>query len=65
MPLLQYKCPKCKKEFDEIVKDCTQEVLCPDCKIKADRCYSGTMFSSTGKSCGGCTGDCKTCGGCH
>ncbi len=64
MPLLQYKCPKCGKYFDEIVKKPTDDVLCPDCGEKSVRCYSGEMYSSTGKPAKKCSGNCKTCGGC-
>lgn len=64
MPFLQYKCPKCGKKFDELVKSHLDEVLCPDCGEKADRDYSGSMYSATGKQTKKCTGNCKTCGGC-
>jgi putative FmdB family regulatory protein len=63
MPFLQYKCPKCGKKFDELVKSYLDEVLCPDCKETAVRDYSGEMYSSTGKQTKKCTGNCKTCGG--
>jgi putative FmdB family regulatory protein len=64
MPILQYKCPKCGKEFEELVKKFDAEVFCPNCKEKAERSYSGTMFSATGTQVKKCTGNCKTCGGC-
>ena len=44
MPFLQYKCPKCGKKFDELVKSYLDEVNCPDCNEKAERDYSGEMF---------------------
>ena len=65
MPLLQYKCPKCGKEFEELVKSYTDSVDCPDCKQPCNRSYSGTMFTATGKPVKKCSGNCKTCGGCH
>lgn len=65
MPILQYFCPVCKKPFEELVKTHEQEVLCPTCKAVAKRCYSGEMFSATGKPTKKCSGNCKTCGGCH
>ena len=65
MPVLQYKCPKCNKEFEELVKDCFEEVTCPDCNQKAERCWSGKMYSSTGKPPKHCSGNCSTCSGCH
>ena len=64
MPFLQYKCPKCGKTFDELVKSHLDKVKCPDCGEEASRSYSGEMYSSTGKSVKKCTGNCKTCSGC-
>ena len=64
MPLLQYKCKKCNIEFEELVKDITEEVKCPNCLEKAERSYSGEILSATGKTVKKCSGNCKTCGGC-
>ena len=64
MPILQYKCPKCGKQFEELVKDCFEEVLCPDCEEKAQRDWSGKMYSATGKPVKHCSGNCSTCSGC-
>ncbi len=64
MPLLQYVCPECGKRFDELVKNHGDDVFCPACKAKANRCYSGEMYSATGKPVKKCSGNCKTCGGC-
>jgi len=65
MPFLQYKCPKCGKKFDELVKSYLEEVACPDCGEKASRDYTGEMYSATGKQTKKCSGNCKTCGGCR
>ena len=65
MPILQYKCEKCAKKFEERVQKFDDPVLCPDCKAPAVRDWSGEMFSSTGKKSSKCSGNCKTCGGCH
>ena len=65
VPLLDYKCPKCGKKFDELVPSCETEVYCPDCKTKAERDYSGKVFGGFGKKGGGCSGDCKNCSGCR
>lgn len=65
MAIFEYKCKSCGKIFEELVKKYDDEVVCPTCGKKAERNYSGKMYSSTGKAKGGCTGDCKTCGGCH
>ncbi len=65
MPFLQYKCPKCNKRFDELVKSYLDEVKCPDCGEVCVRDYSGEMFSATGKATKKCSGNCKTCSGCR
>ncbi len=65
MPVLQYICRHCNKSFEELVKKHDDKVLCPDCGQPAERCYCGQMFSATGKATKKCSGNCKTCGGCH
>lgn len=64
MPILQYKCPKCGKEFEELVKKYDERVLCRECGTEAVRSYSGSVWSATGKPAKKCSGNCKTCGGC-
>lgn len=64
MPLLQYKCPACGREFEELVKSFDSEVLCPACRQKAQRVWCGKVYSATGKPQKKCSGNCKTCGGC-
>lgn len=64
MPILQYKCPSCGKEFEELVKKFDDAVLCPACGAQAGRCYCGKMYSATGTAVKKCSGNCKTCGGC-
>ena len=65
MPFLQYKCTKCGKKFDELVKSYLDEVKCPDCDGETVRDYAGDMYSATGKQSKKCSGNCKTCSGCH
>lgn len=65
MPFLQYKCKKCGKKFEELVRVYTDKVNCPDCNGETERDYSGTMYSATGASSKKCSGNCKTCSGCH
>ncbi len=65
MPFLQYKCPKCNKRFDELVKSYLDEVKCPDCGETCVRDYSGEMLTATGKPTKKCSGNCKTCSGCR
>lgn len=64
MPILQYRCSACGKQFDELVKKFSDEVRCPDCGAAAQRLYCGEMFTSTGKPSKKCSGNCKTCNGC-
>ncbi len=65
MPILQYRCAQCGKEFEELVRRYDEEeVRCPACGEKAERSYSGEIFSATGKPGKHCSGNCKTCGGC-
>lgn len=65
MPLLQYFCKNCNKNFEELVKKHDCAVVCPDCGRPAERSYSGEMFSATGKTVKKCSGNCRTCGGCR
>lgn len=64
MPILQYKCLKCGKKFEELVKKFDCPVHCPDCGEMAERDYCGEMYSATGRSAKKCSGNCKTCNGC-
>ncbi len=64
MPVLQYFCKNCNKEFEELVKRFTDEVLCPECGKAAERRYSGQIYSATGKAAKKCSGNCKNCSGC-
>jgi putative FmdB family regulatory protein len=65
MPILQYRCPKCQKQFDELVKKYDEPAYCPVCGERGERSYSGEMFSATGKPASHCSGNCKTCSGCR
>ncbi len=64
MPVLQYVCRKCGKQFEELVKKFDEPVTCPDCGKTAERSYCGEVYSATGKPAKKCSGNCKTCGGC-
>ena len=65
MPVLQYKCAACGNVFDELVKSHEEEVTCPKCHKKAERVWSGCMYSATGKPAKHCNGKCSECPGCH
>ena len=64
MPILEYKCAACGKRFTELVKRHDEPVKCPDCGNRAERLWSGEMYSSTGKPPKHCNGKCSECGGC-
>jgi putative FmdB family regulatory protein len=40
MPIYKFKCKKCSKEFEAIVKIGTQETKCTECKEKAEKILS-------------------------
>ena len=71
MPIYEYQCNTCKKEFEELVfKD--EVPPCPHCdsnktsKLMSRPCYhmaGGGYAPSSGGSCAGCAGgNCATCG---
>lgn len=64
MPVLQYRCPNCGKQFEELVAKFDAPVSCPECGGKCERVWSGTVYSSTGKPPKKCNGKCSECSGC-
>lgn len=64
MPIFEYRCTACGKQFEELVKKYDDAVACPRCGGAAQRLYCGQMYSATGKQTKKCSGNCKTCGGC-
>ncbi len=65
MPIFSYRCPACGEMFEELVRSHEEEVPCPKCGKKAERVWSGCMYSATGKPPKKCSGNCSTCPGCH
>lgn len=64
MPILDFKCNRCGKVFDELVKssDDTKGVICPACGSNDhSRVYQGKCYGSKSS---GCTHNCATCSGC-
>jgi putative FmdB family regulatory protein len=71
MPIYEYRCMKCKKDFEYLVFGSEKEVECPACKskkvkrnmsacsFKSDGGYSSSAGSSGCSSCGG--GSCSSC----
>jgi putative FmdB family regulatory protein len=75
MPIYEFKCRSCGKEFEELVLNKSAEVLCPSCgKANIEKWMSSFRskiggddfgdFSSSGGAgaCGGCTQ--TSCAGC-
>jgi putative FmdB family regulatory protein len=72
MPIYEYACQKCQKEFEELILGGQTDIHCPACdsgevkrllSVAAIKTSSG--FVSTGASAGGCSG-CHggSCAGC-
>jgi putative FmdB family regulatory protein len=65
MPIYEYKCMKCKKDFEYLVFGSEKDVTCPGCNSKkVKRKMSACSFKSNGNysSSSGSSG-CSTCGG--
>ena len=71
MPIYEYRCNQCQKEFEKLVFNTSEKIACPKCKSKkVNRVMSAFAFSSGGKfkstassSCGTCSAtSCSTCG---
>ncbi|MCR4667281.1 MAG: zinc ribbon domain-containing protein [Desulfovibrio sp.] len=73
MPIYEYGCRKCGREFEELVRSGSTP-KCPDCgsedveKLMSQCCRSGGCScsggsSSSGGGCAGCSGGhCSSCG---
>jgi len=71
MPIYEYHCGQCEHEFEKLVFNSSEKIVCPKCKSKkVGRMMSAFAFSSGGKfkstassSCGSCAAtSCSTCG---
>ena len=75
MPIYEFNCTKCGRDFEELVRGQKPKVVCPGCggrkcrKLMSasnfvSKSKSGaTVKSSAGSSCAGCAGgSCDTCG---
>lgn len=54
MPIYEYKCLKCEKEFEELVSSHDELPLCPKCKSdKVEKLMSACAIQTDGASGGG------------
>lgn len=75
MPIYEYKCKKCHKEFECLVLGSNDDIACPDCagenvrrlisacSYKSGGNYTAESTSAGSSSCSGCSG--KSCSTCH
>jgi putative FmdB family regulatory protein len=65
MPIYEFKCRKCRKEFESIVLGSGSPVSCPHCNgKKVERLMSACSFKSSGKySSSAASSGCASCGG--
>jgi putative FmdB family regulatory protein len=62
MPIFEYTCLECKREFEEIVFNSSTDVLCPDCKSSnVEKKMSIFGFKSGGTYIGSSSTKCSTC----
>ncbi len=71
MPIYEYICNQCGKDFEKLIFNRSEAVMCPVCegdnvkkKFSIFGMKSGGHFvSSSGSSCGNCSShSCSTCG---
>lgn len=70
MPIYEYVCRECEKEFEELLKNRDEKVSCPSCgrgnvarRISIFGFKSGSTFvGSSSGGCGSCSGG--SCGSC-
>lgn len=71
MPIYEYQCLKCRREFEELVFGSSPVVRCPDCacaevkrllSVTAIKTDSGFVSSAGGSGCSGCSS--HSCNGC-
>lgn len=64
MPLIELKCLKCGKTYEELVKADGNYPPCKECGGKTEQVYNGKLIvCSCHKN--ECSGNCSSCGGCH
>jgi putative FmdB family regulatory protein len=66
MPIFEYKCKKCGKQFEELVSgDRNKAIPCPSCKSsETEKLMSAIGSISMGKSIGPCGSSCSSAASC-
>ena len=71
MPIYEYQCQQCNREFEKLVFNSSEKISCPGCKSKKVKrmmsacafSIGGTFKSTAGSSCGSCaSSNCSSCG---
>ena len=66
MDFIEFVCPKCGYESEELVKSDGKYPNCPKCGTALKQKLSGKCYTACqGKGSGGCGGNCATCKGCR
>lgn len=73
MPIYEFHCPRCDEDFEELVRNAKEKVVCPNCSCKKPTkrvsvfgFKSGNKYVSSSEgsssSCSGCSS--SSCAGC-
>lgn len=71
MPIYEYYCPRCDEDFEELVRNPKEKIVCPECgckkvskKMSVFGFKSGnkSVSASGGSGCSGCSS--SSCSGC-
>ena len=64
MPIYEFRCKKCKKDFECLVFGKADDVCCPTCNGKrVERLMSAASFKSGGKYTSSSSSGCASCSG--